>query len=78
MFGNPEVGRPMAALHIKAPPMIRRLGCGLFMLAPTCWIKGRMMSAATVWLMKVATTRISAANTTMMPYRLKSCTCAVM
>lgn len=28
MFGKPDVGRPIAQLHISAEPMTRRLGCG--------------------------------------------------
>ena len=68
----------MAALHISALPMTRRFGRGSFMLAPTRWTKGRIIRAATVWLMKVATTRIRAANTTKTPYKLIPSTFAVM
>ena len=37
-----------------------------------------MIKAATVWLIKVATTRINAANTTKTPYKLSPSTFAVM
>ena len=36
------------------------------------------MSAATVWLIKVATTKIKPAKTTSTPYKLMSCTLLVM
>lgn len=36
MLGNPEVGNPIAAEHIKAPPITSRFGCGSFIPAPTC------------------------------------------
>lgn len=63
MFGKPLVGKPIAAEHIRALPMTRRLGWGSGMAAPTVWTSGRMMSAATVWEMKVATTRMRAEKT---------------
>jgi hypothetical protein len=48
IFGNPEVGKPIAAEHIRAPPMTSKFGCGSFMLAPTCCTSGKMINAATV------------------------------
>ena len=67
MFGNPLVGRPIAALHIRALPITSKFGCGSSIPMPTEWTRGKMMRAATVWLMKVATTRIKLAKTTRMP-----------
>ena len=67
ILGNPLVGKPIAAEHMSAEPMTRRFGWGSVMLAPTWWTNGRMMSAATVWLMNVAMTRIKAAKTTRTP-----------
>ena len=48
IFGNPEVGRPIAAEHIRALPMTSKFGCGCFIPAPTCCTRGRMIKAATV------------------------------
>ena len=48
------------------------------MPAPTSATSGRIISAATVWLMKVATTRHRAVNTTRTPYKLMPSTFSVM
>lgn len=47
------------------------------MAAPTWWTRGRKIKAATVWLMNVAMTSISAAKTTRTPYRLMPSTFSV-
>lgn len=78
MFGKPLVGRPMAPLAIRTAPMTRRLGCGSDMLWPTCCTSGSTISAATVWLMKVAMTRIRPQKTTSTPYKLIPSTLLVM
>lgn len=78
MLGNPLVGRPIAAEHINALPMTRRFGCGSFIFTPTCCTNGRMINAATVWLINVAMTRINAANTTSTPYKLMPSTFSVI
>lgn len=64
MLGNPLVGNPIAALHIRALPMTSRLGWGSSMPVPIVYTRGKMMSAATVWEINVATTRIKQENTT--------------
>lgn len=68
MFGNPLVGKPIAALHINAAPITSKFGCGSAILLPTCCTSGNIISAATVWLINVATTRIKPAKTTNTPY----------
>ena len=78
MFGNPLVGNPIAALAMSTLAMTRRLGCGFCMFWPTDWTKGSTISAATVWLIKVATTKIKAQNTSTTLYKLMSCTDWVM
>ncbi len=78
IFGNPLVGSPMAAEHMSAEAKTSRFGCGSFMLAPTWWTSGKMIKAATVWLMKVAMTSINAAKTTKTPYRLMPSTFSVI
>ena len=67
ILGNPLVGKPIAAEHMSAEPMTSRFGCGSFIPAPTWCTNGRIIRAATVWLMKVAMTRINAAKTTRTP-----------
>ena len=66
ILGNPLVGSPIAALHINAPPITKRFGCGSSIPMPTLYTSGKMMSAATVCEMNVATTRIKEAKTTIM------------
>ncbi len=78
IFGKPEVGNPIAAQAISTEPMIRRFGCGSLIPSPTSFTNGKMMRAATVWLMNVATTAISAAKTHIIPYRLRPSTFCVM
>lgn len=78
MLGKPLVGRPIAALAISTDAMTSRFGCGSLMPCPTSRTSGSTMSAATVWLMKVATTRMSAANVTTMLKSPKSPTSLVM
>ena len=48
MFGNPLVGNAIAAEHMSALPMTKRLGCGSSMPSPTCCTSGKMIKAATV------------------------------
>ena len=74
----PLVGNPIAALHTIALPNTSKFGCGSLIPCPTCATKGRMINAATVWLMNVATTRIKPANTTSTPYRLMPSTFSVI
>ena len=69
IFGNPLVGRPIAADAIRTETITRRLGAGLSIPAPTSRTRGRTINAATVWLMKVATTPIIAAHAQAIPYR---------
>lgn len=78
MLGNPLVGKAMAALHIKTPAITSKFGWGSSSLLPTSYTRGRMMSAATVWLMNVAMTKIKDEKTTRIAYRLSSCTRTVM
>ena len=77
MFGKPLVGRPIAAEHINAEPKTSKFGCGSAIPAPTWCTRGRKIRAATVWLIKVAITRINAAKTTSTPYRLMPSTFSV-
>ena len=48
MFGNPLVGKPIAADAISTEAMTRRFGWGSAMPAPTSRTSGKMISAATV------------------------------
>lgn len=72
------MGRPIATEHINALPITRRLGCGSFIPIPTSLTRGSRINAATVWEMKVATTRINAAKTKRTPYRLNPATLLVI
>lgn len=72
------MGRPIAALAISTLPMTNSLGCGSLMLWPTSLTRGSTIRAATVWLMKVATTKIRPAKTTRTLYRLNPSTLSVM
>lgn len=74
MLGKPLVGKPIATEHIKALPITSRLGCGSFIPIPTSLTRGSRINAATVWEMKVATTRIKAAKTKRTPYKLSPAT----
>lgn len=78
IFGNPDVGNPIAALAIRTEPMTSKFGCPFSIPFPTCATNGRMMSEATVWLMKVATTAMRAAKTHITPYVLRCPTSSVM
>lgn len=78
ILGKPLVGRPIAIEQVNAPPMTSRLGCGSSILAPTWWMSGRRINAATVWEMKVAMTSISDPKTRRTLYRLKPSTRSVI
>jgi len=67
MLGNPLVGSAMAALHISTPAMTSTFGLGGSMSLPTLKTRGRMIRAATVWLIKVAITRIRQEKMTRTP-----------
>lgn len=70
MFGKPLVGSPIAPLAMRTAPMTSRFGCGSGICWPTCCTSGSTINAATVWLMKVATTRIKPAKTMSTLYKL--------
>ena len=70
ILGKPLVGKPIAPLAMSTAPMTRRFGCGSAICWPTCCTSGSTMSAATVWLMNVATTKIKPAKTMRTLYRL--------
>lgn len=78
IFGNPLVGKPIAAEHINTLPITSKFGCGSLIPWPTFCTSGSTINAATVWLMNVATTNISVANTTSTLYRLNPPTLSVM
>ena len=69
MLGNPLVGRPIAAEHTSTLAITSRFGCGFCIFIPTFCTSGSTISAATVWLIKVATQRMSDANEIRTTYR---------